>query len=127
MRRSRTGRGKALFDLPPLTASLIVLVKKKDGSNRLRLDYKSLNRNIIRDRYPLQLIEDQLDHLQGTRVFSTLDLENGFFHVCMDEACINTIHHLLRPTVNLSFCGCHLDYAIPLLCFRGSLTRFLEI
>lgn len=47
-----------------------------------------LNRNIIKDRYPLPLIEDQLDQLQDAKVFSTLDLENGFFHVRMDEASI---------------------------------------
>jgi len=41
---------------------------------------------IIKDRYPLPLEEDQLDMLQGARVFSTLDLTNGFFHVRMDES-----------------------------------------
>lgn len=69
-------------------ASLIVLVKKKNDSYRLCVDYSLLNKNIIRDRYPLPLIEDQLDQLQDARVFSTLDLENRFFHVRMDEASI---------------------------------------
>lgn len=39
----------------------------------------------MKDRYPLPLIEDQLDLLQGAKIFSTLDLKNGFFHVRMDE------------------------------------------
>jgi len=66
-------------------ASPIVLAKKKDGSTRLCVDYRLLNKKIIKDRYPLPLVEDQLDLLQGARYFSTLDLKNGFFHVPVDE------------------------------------------
>lgn len=66
-------------------ASPIVLVKKKDGSKRLCVDYRQLNKKTIRDRYPLPLIEDQLDMLQGSKLFSTLDLKNGFFHVKVEE------------------------------------------
>jgi len=47
-----------------------------------------LNKKIIKDRYPLPLIEDQLDRLQDARVFSTIDLKNGFFHVRMDESSV---------------------------------------
>lgn len=67
-------------------ASPIVLVKKKDGSTRLCVDYRLLNKKVIKDRYPLPLIEDQLDALQDAKVFSTLDLKNGFFHVPVDDA-----------------------------------------
>ena len=62
-------------------ASPIVLVPKKDGTKRLCVDYRQINRKIIRDRYPLPQIEDQIDRLQGAKIFTTLDLENGFFHV----------------------------------------------
>lgn len=47
-----------------------------------------LNKKIIKDRYSLPLIEDQLDRLQGARIFSTIDLKNGFFYVRMDEASV---------------------------------------
>lgn len=47
-----------------------------------------MNSKIINDRYPLPLIEDQLDKLQGAKIFTTLDLKNGFFHVAMDEESI---------------------------------------
>jgi hypothetical protein len=66
-------------------ASPVVLARKKDGSIRLCVDYQQLNKKIIKDRYPLPLVEDQLDLLQGARYFNTLDLKNGFFHVYMDE------------------------------------------
>lgn len=64
-------------------ASPMVLVKKK--RYRLYVDYRQLNKKIVRDRYPLPLIDDQLDRLQSAKIFTTLDLENGFFHVEVDE------------------------------------------
>jgi len=66
-------------------ASPVILAKKKDGSIRLCVDYRQLNGKVIKDRYPLPLVEDQLDLLQGAKYFSTLDLKNGFFHVPVDE------------------------------------------
>jgi len=66
-------------------ASPIVLVKKKSGNTRICVDYRKLNQKIVKNRYPLPLIEDQLDQLQGAKIFSVLDLENGFFHVEVAE------------------------------------------
>jgi len=66
-------------------ASPVVLIKKKDNSIRLCVDYRQLNKKIVKDRYPLPIIEDQLDLLQNAKFFSTLDLKNGFFHVKIDE------------------------------------------
>lgn len=66
-------------------ASPVVLVEKKNGNTRLCVDYRQLNKKIVRDRYPLPLIEDQLDCLQDAKYFSTLDLKNGFFHVPVDK------------------------------------------
>lgn len=66
-------------------ASPVVLVEKKVGGWRLCVDYRSLNKKIIKDRNPLPLIEDQLDKLQDAAVFSTLDLKDGFFHVAVDD------------------------------------------
>ncbi|XP_076289805.1 uncharacterized protein LOC143213638 [Lasioglossum baleicum] len=51
------------------------------STSRKECDYRKLNQKIVRDRYPLPLVEDQLDALQGAKLFSTLDLRNGFFHV----------------------------------------------
>lgn len=62
-------------------SSSVVVVRKKDGSPRVCIDYRDLNKRIIKDRYPTPLIEEQLDALQNAKVFSTIDLRNGFFHV----------------------------------------------
>ena len=67
-------------------ASPVVLVRKKDGSPRVCVDYRNLNRKIIKNRYPLPIIDDQLDCLSNAKVFITLDLKNGFFYVPIDEA-----------------------------------------
>lgn len=61
--------------------SPVVLVKKKDGTTRVCVDYRKLNEKIIKMRYPLPIIEDQIDRLQGAKIFSTIDIKNGFFHV----------------------------------------------
>ncbi|GFX56913.1 retrovirus-related Pol polyprotein from transposon 412 [Trichonephila clavipes] len=68
-------------------ASPIVMVKKKDGSSRMCIDYRKLNQKLAKDKFPLPLIEDVLDTLQEAKVYSTLDLRNGFFHVDVDEVC----------------------------------------
>lgn len=66
-------------------SSPLVLVKKKDGSTRVCIDYRLLNRKIIKDEYPLPLIEDLIDRLKDAKVFSVLDLKNGFFHLRMSK------------------------------------------
>ncbi|GFT62908.1 retrovirus-related Pol polyprotein from transposon 297 [Trichonephila clavipes] len=68
-------------------ASPIVMVKKKDGSSRMCIDYRKLNQKLVKDKFPLPLIEDVLDTLQEAEVYSTLDFRNGFFHVDVDEDC----------------------------------------
>lgn len=59
-------------------ASPVVLVSKKDGSKRLCCDYRKLNDKIVRDHFPMPLIDEVLDKLQNAKVYTTLDLANGF-------------------------------------------------
>jgi len=64
-------------------SSPVVIVSKKNGEHRVCIDYRQLNKKIIRDRFPMPLINDCIDTLASVRVFSVLDLKNGFFHVPM--------------------------------------------
>jgi hypothetical protein len=53
-------------------ASPIVIVKKKDGSDRFCVDYRKLNSITVKDNYPIPLIEETLDALKGSCFFSSL-------------------------------------------------------
>ncbi|XP_063994904.1 uncharacterized protein LOC135172646 [Diachasmimorpha longicaudata] len=63
----------------------IVLVRKKNGEIRMCPDYRPLNEMLVRDNYPLPLIEDQLDALVNKSYFSLLDLKDGYYHVGVAE------------------------------------------
>ena len=59
--------------------------KKKSGEYRFCVDYQKLNEITIKDVYPLPRIDDTLDALGGSRLFSALDLKNGYWQVEIDE------------------------------------------
>ncbi|KAK8381385.1 hypothetical protein O3P69_018454 [Scylla paramamosain] len=66
-------------------SSAVVLLKKKDGTQRFCVDYWALNDMTAKDSYPLPRIDDTFDALVGARWYSTLDLKSGYHQVEMAE------------------------------------------
>ena len=62
-------------------AAPILFVRKKDGSLRLCVDYRGLNKITIKNRYPLPLIGELLDRLREARIFTKIDLRNAYNHI----------------------------------------------
>ncbi len=66
-------------------SSNVVLVRKKDGTLRLCIDYRKLNQRTVRDAYQLPRIDETFDKMHGSLYFSSLDLQSGYWQVEMHE------------------------------------------
>ncbi|GJV94501.1 hypothetical protein Tco_1546078 [Tanacetum coccineum] len=69
---------------PPWGAP-ILFVKKKDGSFQMCIDYRELNKLTVKNRYPLLKIDDLFDQLQGSSVYSKIDLRSGYHQLRVRE------------------------------------------
>ncbi|GKA11087.1 putative reverse transcriptase domain-containing protein [Tanacetum coccineum] len=63
----------------------VLFVKKKDGSFCMCIDYRELNKLNVKNRYPLPRIDDLFDQLQGSRVYSKIDLRSGYHQLGVRE------------------------------------------
>ncbi|KAL0540694.1 hypothetical protein IC582_020705 [Cucumis melo] len=69
----------------------VLFVKKKDGSMRLYIDYRELNKVTVKNRYPLPRINDLFDQLQGATVFSKIDLHSSYHQLRIRDSDISKI------------------------------------
>ncbi|GJS03026.1 putative reverse transcriptase domain-containing protein, partial [Tanacetum coccineum] len=66
----------------------VLFVKKKDGSFRMHIDYQELNKLTVKNRYPLPRIDNLFDQLQGSNVYSKIDLRSGYHQLRVREGYI---------------------------------------
>jgi hypothetical protein len=74
----------------------VIFVLKKNGTQRLCVDYRALNEVIIKNKYPLPRIDDLFDHLHGVCVFSKIDLRSGYHQLKIRECGIPKNAFILR-------------------------------
>ena len=83
-------------------------MKKKDGSLRLCIDYRQLNRVTVRNQYPLPRIDELFDQLQGSRVYSKIDLRSGYHQLRVLRSDVPKIAFRTRYGDYEFFFLCHL-------------------
>ena len=98
--------------------ALVLLVKKKDGSMRLCVDYRQLNKVTIKNRYPLPRIDDMMDQLVSVKEFIKIDLRSGYRQIRVKAEDISKIAFQTRYG--------HYEYSLMPFGVTNALGVFME-
>jgi hypothetical protein len=99
--------------------ALVIFVPKKDGTQRLCVDYHALNEVTIKNKYPLLRIDDLFNELRGACVFSKIDLRSGYHQLKIQECDIPKTAFVLRY-------GLH-EFMVMLFGLTNARTYFMHL
>ncbi|GJV17950.1 putative reverse transcriptase domain-containing protein [Tanacetum coccineum] len=97
----------------------VLFVNKKDGSFRMCIDYKELNKLTVKNRYPLPRIDDFFDQLQGSSVYSKIDLRSGYHQLRVREEDISKTAFRTRYG--------HYEFQVMLFGLTNAPTVFMDL
>ena len=67
-------------------------MKKKDGTLRMCIDYRKINKVTVKNRYPLPRIDDIFYQLKGASIFSKIDLQSGYYQLRVKMSMCRKLH-----------------------------------
>ena len=107
--------------------SPLLLVPKKDGTWRMVIDYRKLNKQTVPDRFPMPVINDVLAQLGGAKIFSSLDLLSGYWQIPLDEeskpltAFSTHLEHLEFQVLPFGLMNAPLAFSLAMLAVLGDI------
>lgn len=106
-------------------ASPVLLVKKKDGTDRMVVDYRALNQITVKMRHPLPLINDHVDRLGKTNVFSAIDMVSGFHQLRVSEESIHKTA-FITPEGHYEYCKMPYGLANAPVIYQKTISKTLK-
>jgi hypothetical protein len=94
-------------------------VKKKDGTLRLCIDSRQLNKVMVKNKYPLPWIDDLFDQLKGAKVFSKIDLRSGIYQMRIRGQDV--------PKIAFRTCYGHFEFLVLPFGLTNAPTLFMDL